>query len=662
MAVTRLRPYKVDPKFVVSGDFFSADGTKNDDWCELDLAKSSLTPDDLLASAPGNLRVPAFALAGYWIPYYGTDGRVLTGPGSNVNTMWRLRLKLPEFSREARYLQPTKADLALSELPSYIPYLYPFNKDLNCETIYCIEGEKKTASAIKHCGVPAFGIAGCNMWGNPDGTGGVHPWIISYLKSKGAKRVCIIPDADIFRYDMCKAYGTYAAALLREGYEVELVHIPDKIDDLITKARSRGEFDPAFISSLPRIKPDELVQSPVQLARHYNLAFRDSDKGVKTVFQHTANIMKLLEEHSAFPKIWRNTDTNQVMVGDDPAMPDLTEMEIANYFQYNFGFDKVDHRKIFSCVQALAKRNQRSPFLDRIRSLKWDGVARLGTWLSRLWGVEQTDFLAQISTKWLTSACARMDKPGCKVDWMLIVVGEQGTGKTSMPNIMFDGNALTLYGEQNDKDLHMLLHSALCVGFDELDSFSRKESSTLKAMITRQKDAFRPPYGASVEEFPRRFTLYGCGNREEFLQHDPSGYRRYAIIAVHKLLDFSGLEAERDQLWAEAWHVYSHVDTKWWEIEGASENAEQYVAINLIAEEVNMWVSREFDNKTGNRVKDGFLSFTMTELCFALNQGNARNANVTREIAAELKRIGAVQKTVKKGMTTERRYFIPLPE
>jgi hypothetical protein len=659
MKVTRLRPYKVVD--LITSEFFDGDSEKNDQFCFEDLAKSGLDPDDMLISAPGNLKLPQFALAGYHIPYFDMDGRVLTRLGDNSNIFWRLRLKLPEFSKDAKYLQTDKERASGWGLPTIVPYLLPFPKEYSTEKIYCVEGEKKTASVIKHFGVSAFGIAGCQMWRNPDGTGGVHPWITGYVRQHSAKTICIIPDADILRYDMCQTYGTYAEALRREGFEVELLHLPSKIDDLIVGLQRQGRFTKDLLDTFERLAPEGLVQTPASLAKHYNLAFRSNDKGIVTVHQHTANIMKLLENNNAFPRIWRNLDTNRVMVGESLATPDLTEMEIANHFQYNFGFDKVTHRHIYTCIQALAKKNQRSPMLDYIRSQHWDGKARLGTWINRLWGVDESAFVSEIATKWLVSACARMDQPGCKVDWIFIVVGPQGTGKTTMPGILFKGNYLPMYGDHSDKDLHMLLHSHLVVGFDELDSFGKKEASTLKAIITRQEDAFRPPYGVSVELFPRRFSLYGCGNRYEFLQHDPSGYRRYAVVEVDRILDFRGLESERDQLWAEAWEIYSQGSLQWWAVEGASDNAGRYVVPNVIEEKILNWLQAQMLAKHSTMVKEGELWFTMSQLMAGIGEeSSSKNSNITREIAAILRGIGAVQKLKKINNVSARIYSLPM--
>lgn len=527
-----------------------------------DLAKSGLK--SLHMNTYVTPMIPKDCDAAYHIPYCDISGKLVY--------MRRTRVRRPEYSKLGKYTQPTGEELGRHGLPSHIPYIHPLTVKLESEVLICAEGEKKTAAIIRHLGIPAFGIGGCQMWRNPDGSGSLHPWIKRLIESRDCKKVLIVPDGDLLRYDICNAYGTFAYALREAGVQVEMLNPPDKIDDLLINwERPADSF-----ADLPRISLDELVQSHSQLALRYNLAFRKSDKGAITVHQTSSNVMKLLEEHPAFPKIWRNLDTNRVHVGDDQATPDLTEMQIANYFQHNLGFEKISHRHVYPCIQALAKQNQKSPMLEWIKGQKWDGVPRLDDWLTTYWGVESSPFVKDVASKWLIGACARMDKAGTKVDWMMIVVGPQGTGKTSMPSVIFNGNSLTLYGDSNDKDLHMKIHSALVIGFDELDSFGKKESSFLKAMITTSQDHFRPPYGSSVEVFDRRCTLYGCGNRHEFLQADPSGYRRYAIVEVERILDFAGLEKVRDQLWAEAWARYSRGE-EFVQVKQASENAERYV-------------------------------------------------------------------------------------
>jgi len=640
MSVLSFRPFKIPA--LHETQFFRVDDSTNQKFLEEDLARSGLEQKDIWAFTPGILPLKEGAQAGYNIPYFDLTGNPIVD-AQNMPIMFRTRFKLPEYSREARYSQPSKEQLAKFDLPSSVPYIHPLTLLLDGEEMICAEGEKKTVSILKYLNLPAFGIGGCFLWRHPDGSGTVHPWIRSLLAQRNISRVAIVPDGDVYRYDISTAYGNFARALELEGIQVKILSVPGKIDDLIVQW---GESARERFVELQAIEAKDLVQSPAALIKRYGLAFKTDAKDRPLVYQHTSNIMKLMENHSAFPRIWRNQDNNKIMVGENPAQPDLTEVDIANYLQHNLGFDKVTHRTVFTCIQALGKRNARSPFLEYVRSLQWDGQSRLGTWLQDFWGVGDSAFIREVGSKWLISACARMDKPGTKIDWMLITVGPQRTGKTSMPSILFKDANLTLYGEHDDKDLHMLLHSALCVGFDELDSFNRKESSNLKAMVTRNEDSFRPPYGASVEVFPRRFTLYGCGNRHDFLQHDPTGYRRYAIVEVNRLLDFARLEGGRDQLWAEAWSIYQSGTCKYWEVEGASEHAEEYVIPNLLEHKVEEFLSRKQTDKITPGKENGPTLFKMTEVLAHLEMGHqASNPHLTREVSAILQKMKCIKPT-----------------
>lgn len=637
--VTKIRRYRTAE--LTSSQFIASNTPINLAFAIDDLSKSGLDPDDLEIDVGGAIQRVENAIAAYVIPYFDLKGNPLVDSDRRL-TMYRTKMGYPRGINGQKYTSPSGEVLAKFGLPTSIPYIPPKIHGMNSNEIIIAEGEKKTASIVKTLSLPAIGIGGCQGWRDPDGSGNVHPWTLELLRSRKVQKIKIVPDGDILRYDICAAYGTFARALERAGYEVNIIHSPHKIDDLLVQWGNDRAVE-NFLA-LPFLASANLVQSPKSLIQTYNLAFKTDSKGVPTVHQHTSNIMKLMSEHPAFPKVWLNQDNAQTMIGDTQAEPHRTEMDIANYFQYNLGMEKVNDKVIHNCVMSLARTNKRSPFLDYIRGLEWDEQPRLDTWLSDYWGVETSPYTTEVGSKWLISACARLDKPGTKLDWMLIVVGPQATGKTSMPGIIFKDSALTLYGEHNDKDLHLLMHSKLCVGFDELDSFGRREASNLKAMITRNEDAFRPPYGISVEVFPRRFTLYGCGNRYEFLQHDPSGYRRYAVVEVSRLLDFRRLEADRDQLWAEAWQRYQTGGVQYWMVEGAGEVAERYVVPNVTEDMIINWIETEKISRHANSVKDGKLWFSMGSLLKAIDmEHQVKNTNFTREIAAVIHKLGAKQ-------------------
>lgn len=626
---------------LVESAFVVSDSPHNRDFAVEDLARSGLTMEQMYAGVHPMMRLGDKALAGYTLPYFGLDGQPLCDKDGGL-VMYRVRLKHQEFSRESRYTQPSAEVLAKYGLPPTVPYFHPLSfTNVGDEAVVC-EGEKKTAAVLYRLGLPAFGIGGCQMWRSPDRTGAVHPWILGYLKKREIKCVRIVPDGDVFRYDICNAYGTFARALESEGITVTIVNPAGKIDDLLLEWKEEAH---ECFRKLEPIPVNDLVQSPASLISKFGLAFKVDAKDRPIVYQHSSNITKILDQHrSAFPEIWRNTDTNALMFGDKEARPELTEMEVANYFQHNLGFHNVKSWELLKCMVAQGKKNERSPFLQYIKSQIWDRKPRLETWFQELWGLPDTEYTREVGRKWLVSSCARLDKPGTKIDWMLIIIGGQGIGKTSMPSILFQSNYQPIYGEHNDKDLHQLMHSKLCIGFDELDSFGKRESSMLRALITQPTDTFRPPYGASPEVFPRRFILYGSGNKRIFLQ-DRDGQRRYSILdAGTNKLDFKGLEEIRHQLWAEAWYVYTSGIEKYWEVDGNIANAEQYEVPNPMQEAVDGFLMQQAAAKYGKKDTDEATYFLMAQVLAHLDIGKVGpNSAQVRDIAECLIKAGCVR-------------------
>lgn len=637
--ILKFRPFRLTN--IVSSEFVSSTSTLNREFAIADLARSGLTMEDIGAEAPAMMKLKDGALAGYTIPYFGLDGQPLTDSSGNL-VMYRERFKYPEFSREQRYRQPHGDLLAKNNLPPIVPYFHPLSFSNAGDEAVCCEGEKKTAAVLHKLGLPGFGIGGCQMWRSPDRSGAVHPWILGYLRQRNISTVRIIPDGDVFRYDICNAYGTFARALEAEGIQVRIINPGEKIDDLLVQWGSDAHDR---FREIPETPVKDLVQSPNSLITQFNLAFKVDSKDRPVVYQHSSNITKILEGHrAAFPEIWRNTDTNVLMFGDEEARPGLTEMEVTNYFQHNLGFHSVKTHDILKCMTAQAKKNERSPFLEWIRTQQWDGTPRLRQWLQSCWGIPDSEYVQEVGLKWLVSSCARLDKPGTKIDWMLITIGPGGTGKTSMPAVLFQGNYQPIYGEHNDKDLHMLMHSKLCIGFDEMDSFGRREAGMMRALITQTSDSFRPPYEASIEVFPRRFIIYGCGNKEIFL-HDQDGQRRYSILKVAQKIDFKLLETMRGQLWAEAWSVYNSGGLDYWEVKGNVENAAQFEIPNSMMERVETFLWQQSKVKYSNlntpNLESTGVWFLMSQLTDYLDMGKVGpNSSQMRELADCLIRLG----------------------
>lgn len=188
-------------------------------------------------------------------------------------------------------------------------------------------------------------------------------------------------------------------------------------------------------------------------------------------------------------------------------------------------------------------------FLDR---LKWDKVPRLDTMLIRLAGAEDTALNRAISAAWMISAVRRVRSPGIKADAMLVLVGEQGLGKSSLFQVLAGPEWFTDDLEIG-VDSKLVIEKATGVWIAEcaeLSGMVKREIEQVKAFITRQKDTARLAYARVTSQVPRQFVLCGTVNRQQFLLDD-TGNRRFWPVVVSNI-DLQTLSLETKQLWAEA--------------------------------------------------------------------------------------------------------------
>lgn len=216
-------------------------------------------------------------------------------------------------------------------------------------------------------------------------------------------------------------------------------------------------------------------------------------------------------------------------------------------------------------VKVEGERNSFHPIREYLESRTWDGKSRIADWLTRGFGVAESDYVKAVGSKWLIAAVARIFNPGCKADHVLILEGEQGARKSSALSALC-GNSSWFVDDLDtvgSKDASAQIGKAWIVEIAELDSIHRSEVSTVKAFITRCVDKYRPAYGRYVIEVPRQCVFAGTINPSVLgYFRDESGNRRFWPVLCTDT-DIAWIEANRDQLWAEATAKYRARET-WW--------------------------------------------------------------------------------------------------
>lgn len=233
-----------------------------------------------------------------------------------------------------------------------------------------------------------------------------------------------------------------------------------------------------------------------------------------------------------------------------------TVIWLSQHYQMN-----IKKQTVTEAAMAVANERRFHPVREYFAALTWDRRERLGSWLHNYLGAEENDYTRAVGLKYLIGAVARVMRPGCKMDNVLILEGEQGRWKSTALSVLAGDWFMDTPFTLGDKDAYLALRGKLIVEMAELDALGRAESSRAKAFFSSSSDTFRGPYQAWARTIPRQCVFAGTVNHGTYLR-DTTGNRRYWPVRV-TTAELESLRADRDQIWAEA--VCRFLDgARWW--------------------------------------------------------------------------------------------------
>ena len=234
---------------------------------------------------------------------------------------------------------------------------------------------------------------------------------------------------------------------------------------------------------------------------------------------------------------------------------------------YNIKGEKM----IDDAIIVEADKIQRNKVMDFMESLKWDGKERLETFFHEFFKVPLNPFTRVAFKHWLVGAVSRIYKAGSPMDYLLIIKGNQGIGKSlffkKLATLDFKKPTDHLYSDtkidfDRAKDSYEQLEGIWIYEWKELAGMNMSEQESIKAFVDKTEDKFRRSYGRRNVEIKRRVAFSGSTNEETPLR-DRTGNRRFLVMEAKLKRNECYIKDPvlftqelKDQLIAEAIHLY----------------------------------------------------------------------------------------------------------
>lgn len=254
---------------------------------------------------------------------------------------------------------------------------------------------------------------------------------------------------------------------------------------------------------------------------------------------------------------------------------DIDDRRAMLWFAQQYNIEPRD-QVAFNAVQLVADTHRFHEVRDYLNGLEWDRRPRARDWLGAYCGAEippaelrlpsgerpTANYCAAAGTKWLLQAVARVMRPGCKADHVLVLEGTQGAGKSTVLSVLAGPWFTDAPIRLGDKDAQAVMRGKWIVELAELDAMGRAENSAIKAFFSQYVDRYRAHYERRAADIPRQQVFAGTVNHRQWLRDETGGRRFWPVWCTTIALD--ELAEARDQLWAEAMHLYKQGAT--WQV------------------------------------------------------------------------------------------------
>lgn len=311
------------------------------------------------------------------------------------------------------------------------------------------------------------------------------------------------------------------------------------------------------------------------------------------------NALRVLERTESFKGLlWYDEFHMRVFTRTAEGKPreweDIDDLRMTTYMQRDLCLSRMGLDNVAQAVKLFAHKDIRNEPKDWMSGLKWDKVERIPHFFFVCFGTPNNKYSRAASRNFWVGMAARIFRPGCQLDNMVVLEGYQGVGKTRALRAIGGPWYVEANESVQSKDFYMILRGKLLIEIAELDAFNRAEVTRIKQVITCNTDSYRAPYERRSKDHPRQCVFVGSTNEDAYLR-DSTGARRFWPIRCQQI-DVPKIHELREQLYAEAAHAYKAGES--WHIMPDEETAKEQEARRQHDE----WESIIFDYLEGRDI------------------------------------------------------------
>jgi hypothetical protein len=502
----------------------------------------------------GYAKVQAHQVPGLLIPLSTVTGLPAQAPDETYLTIYR-----PDHPR-----QGNKGKVLKYETP------YGYQTLMDChpaaarlvkedtQVLWLTEGVKKGDALVSH-GAAALAFPG--VW-NFLGKENLAQWDQIPLKGRQVN-TCF--DSDVTtKAAVKKALARLTEFLRLRGASPFVCLLPQRngekcgVDDFLAGGHTLADLD-AFL----RAPDDQGKYAPLPPERQWEAEILRV--GMTQTPRTCLGNMQLLIEHHPWLKgnWWWDVLAQRPMREATPVVATHIDTLITGF--HRLGMATHNRTMTTQALHAVCRKTPRNVLQDWCNALPpWDQTPRLDTYLSDYLGATNSPYTQWAGRMLLLAMISRAYEPGRLVRYALILEGAEQMGKSSflrwLGGEFYQDLSCTLEG----KEAHMLVKGRWLVELSELSALGKTGEARLKSFLTLLTESYVPKYENDPVDIPRSCVFVGTTNGESPLRGQTGNTR---FIPVRCLGAWTPRpQTDRQQLVAEALHVWRALTVPWWQV------------------------------------------------------------------------------------------------